>query len=105
MHPRSRQKDANGLKRLVARLKRGGFTLLDCQFQTAHLAGLGAVEIDRTDYLAALSAALAGTVGLSTGADALPGDWTALDRAGADSFSVSGPVAGKDIVQLLVHTS
>ncbi|TQL17343.1 leucyl/phenylalanyl-tRNA--protein transferase [Zymomonas mobilis] len=30
---------------LVARLKAGGFTLLDCQFITDHLASMGAVEI------------------------------------------------------------
>ena len=90
---------------LVARLRVGGFTLLDCQFQTSHLASLGVVEIDRADYLAALSVALAGAVGASRGAATLPGDWAALDRVGADSFSVSGPVAGKDIVQLLVQTS
>lgn len=105
----SRATDASkvALAWLVARLRVGGYTLLDCQFQTAHLAGLGAVEIDRADYLSALSAALAGVVGPSAsfGADAA-GDWRALDRgAGLDSFSVSGPVAGKDIVQLLAHTS
>ena len=104
----SRATDASkvALAWLVARLRVGGFTLLDCQFQTDHLASLGVVEIDRADYLVALSTALAGALGAaSTGAATLPEDWTALDRAGADSFSVSGPVAGKDIVQLLVQTS
>ena len=93
---------------LVARLRAGGFTLLDCQFQTAHLASLGAVEIDRADYLAALSAALAGVVGGASAAveAGAPGDFFALDRgAGLDSRSVSGPVAGKVIVQLLAQTS
>ena len=113
----SRATDASkvALAWLAGRLRAGGFTLLDCQFQTAHLATLGAVEIDRADYLAALSAALSGTfaagaVGATVGGADLPGDWTALDRpgpgpAGADSRSVSGPVAGKDIIQLLVQTS
>ena len=103
----SRATDASkvALAWLVARLKAGGFTLLDCQFQTPHLATLGAVEVDRADYLAALSAALVGVLGVAAGAATVPGDWTALDRAGADSRSVSGPVAGKDIVQLLVQTS
>ena len=106
----SRATDASkvALAWLVARLRCGGFTLLDCQFQTAHLASLGAVEIDRADYLAALSVALAGAVGPSAAAaDVVPGDWGALDRAaaGGDSRSVSGPVAGKDIAQLLVQTS
>ena len=30
---------------LVARLRVGGFTLLDCQFMTPHLASLGAIEM------------------------------------------------------------
>ena len=101
----SRETDASkvALAWLVARLTAGGFTLLDCQFQTAHLATLGAIEIDRADYKALLGAALSD--GVSTGADdaAAFGDFFALDTALSDS--VSGPVAGKDIVQLLVHTS
>jgi leucyl/phenylalanyl-tRNA--protein transferase len=105
----SRATDASkvALAWLVARLRVGGFTLLDCQFQTAHLASLGVVEVDRADYLSALSVALAGVVGTSAAtAPTLPGDFRALDRgAGADSFSVSGPAAGKDIVQLLTQTS
>ena len=36
---------------LVERLQAGGFGLLDVQWSTDHLASLGAVEIDRTDYL------------------------------------------------------
>jgi leucyl/phenylalanyl-tRNA--protein transferase len=46
---------------LVARLKVGGFTLLDCQFMTDHLASLGAVSVSRADYVALLSAALGGS--------------------------------------------
>ena len=106
----SRATDASkvALAWLVARLRVGGFALLDCQFQTAHLATLGAVEIDRADYLSSLAAALAGTSGASLVASAGAREaWTALDRLGApvDNRSVSGPVAGKDIVQLLVQTS
>ena len=109
----SRRTDASkvALAWLVARLRAGGFTLLDCQFQTSHLASLGAVEIGRADYVAALDGALAGVVGASEGASVLPpGDFFALDRAapgaaGAESVCVSGPLAGQDIVQLLVHTS
>ncbi|RZM03090.1 MAG: leucyl/phenylalanyl-tRNA--protein transferase, partial [Sphingomonas sp.] len=42
----SRATDASkvALAALVARLKAGGFTLLDCQFQTSHLESLGAIE-------------------------------------------------------------
>lgn len=108
----SRAADASkvALAWLVARLKAGGFDLLDCQFQTAHLASLGAVEIDRADYIVLLEGALAGVTGASVagastaGADGT-GDFGALDRLGADSRSVSGPAAGKDIVQLLAQTS
>ena len=45
---------------LVARLRRGGFTLLDTQFLTAHLAQFGAIEIPRDDYVRLLDEALAG---------------------------------------------
>ena len=106
----SRRTDASkvALAWLVARLKVGGFTLLDCQFQTPHLASLGAIEIARGDYVALLSGALAGVVGASS-ASAAPSsaaDFRALDRLpGAANDVVSGPVAGHDIVQLLVQTS
>ena len=46
------------LVHLAARLRRGGFALLDTQFVTPHLASLGAVEISRADYHQALAAAL-----------------------------------------------
>ena len=100
----SRTTDASkvALAWLVARLRVGGFTLLDCQFQTAHLASLGAVEIGRDDYVALLGEAL--STSLSAGSLAGAADFDALDR-GADSVSVSGPVAGKVIAQLLVQTS
>ncbi len=108
----SRATDASkvALAHLVARLRAGGFTLLDCQFQTSHLASLGAIEIDRADYVALLGAALDGALKPSSaaGVSAAAGDFRALDRlAGKASAggAVSGPVAGKVIAQLLVHTS
>ena len=56
----SRQRDASkvALAWLVARLRVGGFSLLDCQFMTDHLASLGAVEISQEDYLAQLRRAI-----------------------------------------------
>ena len=47
----SRATDASkvALAWLVARLKAGNFTLLDCQFMTDHLASLGAVSVPRDD--------------------------------------------------------
>jgi leucyl/phenylalanyl-tRNA--protein transferase len=43
---------------LVDRLARRGFTLLDTQWITPHLAQFGAIEIPRTDYLRRLDDAL-----------------------------------------------
>ena len=46
------------LAHLVARLRLGGFTLLDTQFVTAHLTQFGATEIPRAAYRALLDAAI-----------------------------------------------
>jgi leucyl/phenylalanyl-tRNA---protein transferase len=48
----SRETDASkvALVHLVARLRAGGFGLLDTQFVTEHLSQFGAVEIPRSDY-------------------------------------------------------
>jgi leucyl/phenylalanyl-tRNA--protein transferase len=55
-----RERDASkvALTHLVARLKAGGFQLLDTQFMTTHLASLGAIEISRDAYHRALEEAL-----------------------------------------------
>jgi leucyl/phenylalanyl-tRNA--protein transferase len=108
----SRRTDASkvALAWLVARLKVGNFTLLDCQFMTEHLASLGAVSIPRESYVALLSAALGGVAASVEGGGAsaagAPPDFAALDRllelAGAAG---SGRPAGYVIAQLLGHTS
>lgn len=56
----SRAPDASkiALVHLVARLKVGGFTLLDTQFVTEHLRRFGAREIPRTAYHRQLAAAI-----------------------------------------------
>jgi leucyl/phenylalanyl-tRNA--protein transferase len=56
----SRARDASkiALVHLVARLKAGGFVLLDAQFQTEHLAQFGTEEVPREAYRARLAAAL-----------------------------------------------
>lgn len=56
----SREPDASkiALAHLVARLRRGGFTLLDTQFATRHLERFGCVEIAREEYLERLEQAL-----------------------------------------------
>ena len=102
---------------LVAALRRGGAELLDCQFMTAHLASLGAVEIEQADYLARLRAAQAG-VGVGLGETAavgegigvgeaaalgLPAGFAALLAEAAAAGVASSP--GKRIAQSLTHTS
>ncbi|HMC93045.1 MAG TPA: leucyl/phenylalanyl-tRNA--protein transferase, partial [Allosphingosinicella sp.] len=105
---------------LVARLKVGGYTLLDCQFMTDHLRSLGAVEITKKAYLgllaAAVSPAMSALAGGSVGAGALEGaaaaglrggDFGALDRLLAEA-TPGGAVAsspGRFIAQLLGQTS
>ena len=59
MFSRVRDGSKFALIALVARLRAGGFTLLDTQFVTPHLMRLGAVEISRREYQRRLKAALA----------------------------------------------
>jgi len=56
----SRKSDASkvALVYLVARLIRGGYTLLDSQFVTRHLERFGAVEIPRATYRSLLAEAI-----------------------------------------------
>jgi leucyl/phenylalanyl-tRNA---protein transferase len=60
-----RETDASkvALTHLVARLRAGGFRLLDTQFMTEHLASLGAIEIARDTYRSLLEAAMASPPG------------------------------------------
>jgi leucyl/phenylalanyl-tRNA--protein transferase len=55
-----RERDASkvALVNLVARLRAGGFQLLDTQFLTGHLESFGAVEVSRKAYAGLLSAAV-----------------------------------------------
>ncbi len=59
MFSRVTDSSKTALVALVAMLKRGGFTLLDTQFITDHLARFGTIEISQKEYLVQLSAALA----------------------------------------------
>jgi leucyl/phenylalanyl-tRNA--protein transferase len=56
----TRERDASkvALVHLVARLRRGGFSLLDTQFLTAHLARFGTIEIPRAQYRDLLARAI-----------------------------------------------
>lgn len=116
----SRRTDASkvALAWLVARLRFGGFTLLDCQFMTDHLHSMGAVEISQRDYLQLLGAAVgeaalgagAGALGSGSGAAAELAFAPLAGRADAGSpfapnVTVSGPLSGHAIVQLLTQIS
>jgi leucyl/phenylalanyl-tRNA--protein transferase len=65
------------LVHLIARLKAGGFRLLDTQFVTDHLRSFGAIEVPRRQYHRLLEAALIGEADFTrlgpsfTGAQAL----------------------------------
>lgn len=124
----SRMSDASkvALAWLVARLRVGGFTLLDCQFMTSHLASLGAAQVSRDDYVGLLSAALgsitngsgAGVVGSLGGVSAAcagdvdgedfagPPDFDALDvLLDAEGLAGAAAPSGQRISQLLGQTS
>lgn len=58
MFSRRTNASKTALFHLVEHLKNGGFTLLDTQFLTPHLASMGGVEIPQEDYLILLRAAL-----------------------------------------------
>jgi leucyl/phenylalanyl-tRNA--protein transferase len=58
MFHRARDASKVALVHLVARLRLGGFQLLDAQFVTPHLATLGAIEISRAEYRLRLDDAL-----------------------------------------------
>lgn len=107
----SRRTDASkiALAWLVARLRTGGFTLLDCQFMTDHLRSLGAVEIDQSVYCGALAGALSGVPVADESALLEAGPGAAAELAFGAGFaaalSVDGPVSGQVIAQLLTQTS
>ncbi len=69
---------------LVARLRTGGFRLLDTQFVTPHLATLGAVEVSRSNYRSQLNRAL---------------------NHAADFFALGEETARQELLQLSTQTS
>jgi len=69
---------------LIARLRHGGFTLLDTQFTTEHLERMGALTVSRARYHELLDRALA-----------RPADFYSLPEATAPS----------EVVQLITQTS
>lgn len=83
----SRETDASkvALVHLVARMKAGGFRLLDTQFVTGHLMRFGALEIPRETYRTLLDEALAAPV--------------------ADFQALTQGLAGASVLQALTQTS
>jgi leucyl/phenylalanyl-tRNA---protein transferase len=81
MFHRARDASKVALVHLVARLRAGGFQLLDTQFVTDHLKVFGATEVSRRQYHKLLEAALVGD-----------GDFTALP-AGV-------PISGAEALRL-----
>lgn len=81
-----RERDASkvALAALVARLKAGGYRLLDIQFITDHLRQFGAIEIPRADYLTRLA--------------------RAIDRQ-ADFYSLAEDAPVEDLLQAITQTS
>lgn len=73
------------LVHLVARLKAGGFTLLDTQFVTDHLTQFGAREISRDNYHRDLK--------------------MALSVHSAKFHELPSDVSGADVLQLITQTS
>lgn len=70
---------------LVARLKVGGYSLLDTQFVTDHLSQFGAIEISRKEYRARLK--------------------NALEIEDSDFYSLSEAASGSTILQSVTQTS
>jgi leucyl/phenylalanyl-tRNA--protein transferase len=87
----SRARDASkiALVYLVARLKYGGFTLLDTQFVTGHLARFGAIEVSRQAFQRLLEDAL----GMSQGSTPPSGSASAAG-GGAGAGSGAAAAAG-----------
>ncbi len=101
----SRATDASkvALAWLVARMRIGGYQLLDCQFMTDHLASLGAVEMPQSDYLDLLAHAVPPQAAylwpaLETDHVSSAPDCAVGSRAGAELLSASGDWAALDSV-------
>jgi leucyl/phenylalanyl-tRNA--protein transferase len=78
------------LVHLVARLCAGGYSLLDCQFLTDHLAQFGTREITKHDYKARLASAVRRQGNFTALDDAL----SASDGGGANTRTGAGLGAG-----------
>jgi leucyl/phenylalanyl-tRNA--protein transferase len=84
MFTRTRDASKVALVHLVARLKTGGFRLLDSQFTNEHLKQFGAVDVDRRQYHHLLEQAVA---------------------ADADFYRLAGGATGEEVLQSVSQTS
>lgn len=84
MFTRARDASKVALVHLVARLKVGGFRLLDSQFTTEHLKQFGAVDVDRRQYHHLLERAIS---------------------TDADFYRLPGGATGEEVLQSVSHTS
>ena len=91
----SRARDASkiALVYLIARLKYGGFTLLDTQFVTGHLARFGAIEVSREEFQRFLEAALAGGFAQGSGSGASAAGGPAGGFGAGDASAAAGGIS------------
>ncbi|HEX4159162.1 MAG TPA: leucyl/phenylalanyl-tRNA--protein transferase [Rhizomicrobium sp.] len=115
----SRERDASkvALVHLVARLKAGGFSLLDAQFLTDHLAQFGAVAVPRQRYLELLARALSKAADFrcaerycpdpsgSSGAASLAPESGEVAFTGAVDATTGATWPGWFVLQLITQTS
>jgi leucyl/phenylalanyl-tRNA--protein transferase len=92
----SRARDASkiALVYLVARLRYGGFTLLDTQFVTGHLAKFGAIEVSREEFQRFLEAALGGGLAQGNGSGAAGAAASSGGGGGGAAGSAAGSAGG-----------
>ena len=101
MFHRARDASKVALVHLFARLRTGGFRLLDAQFSTEHLTSLGAVEIGRDAFRRRLAAALATQANFAAWpAETAMSGAEALERARGDGTEVAtGGSPRRSVVQ------
>ena len=103
----SREREASkvALVHLAARLKAGGFGLLDAQFPNPHLDQFGAVVVTEERFQQLLSQALAANADFYP--PVLPAGGTDAGGAapGAGAVSGSSALAGASVLQVITQTS
>lgn len=99
------------LVHLAARLKMGGYRLLDAQFPNPHLEQFGALEISETEFDGLLADAVAAnasfySIGPSASDSASPsGPSTSSAKGSSPDSSSVGTGGGASVMQVITHTS